>query len=97
MVSNEPPTAPAHFATIITKPSENVDYDSDAADVEQAMALFLSTNVSEVESFGFSHYVVGMTAEEPPTRITEENVPKTFRFAAVNHSCIICHMGGIGT
>ena len=50
-ISNDPPSAPTHSASTITKPSEKVDYDSDAADVEAAMSLFLLTNVTEVESF----------------------------------------------
>jgi len=65
------PTAPTHSASTISKPSKDVDYDSDAADMAQAMALFLASKTTENEEFSFSMYPVGMSTEE----ITRENIP----------------------
>ena len=66
-----------------------MDYDSDAAELAEAMAAFYEAKATENEEFGFSMYPVGMTTEE----ITRENIPTWWDMDAKDYSCIIFHIG----
>ena len=92
VITPEKPTAPTHSAS--TKPSEKVNYDSDSSDVDQAMGQLTSTNVADVETFGYTLYPVQMSTEEPSTGITVSNIAKMRNLEALDHFCIICNMGG---
>ena len=88
-------STPTHSATTIPKPFENVDSDSDTAAVNENMAMFLESQGTTSDEFGFSNYPVEMTTTREP--ITRDNFPSAvdlWHRDVSDKACVICPKGG---
>ena len=84
-----------HPTTTISIPFENVDYDPDTAAVRENMAMFLESQETNSDEFGFSNYPVEMnTTREAITRDNFPSAVDLWNDYASDNACVICPKGG---
>ena len=83
--------ASAGTSTTSAKPSAAAIYDSDSADIEEAMADYNRAQGDEEQGFGFANYHTDFSTRPP---ITEETIPNWDALKGTSNvkdkSCIIC-------